>query len=176
MLPPDQQRVPQPITYLPAAAQPYACCRRCRSRSPTCRPLRSRTRAAAGAAADHLHAVRCTAVRVLPPVTQSITYLPYACCRRCRSRSPTCRPLRSPHSNVPKHSLVNHARDFVIEDICAETIRELETLKKIFQHDPTRTPSSGLQVPDIPDLVVLPVFKKNARFLLPFVMIVIAVD
>jgi hypothetical protein len=27
-----------------------------------------------------------------------------------------------------------------------------------------------------PDLVVLPVFKKNARFLLPFVMIVIAVD
>jgi hypothetical protein len=28
----------------------------------------------------------------------------------------------------------------------------------------------------IPDLVVLPVFKKNARFLLPFVMIVIAVD
>ncbi len=37
-------------------------------------------------------------------------------------------------------------RDFVIEDICAETIRELETLRKIFQqHDPTRTPSSGLQ-------------------------------
>ncbi len=67
-------------------------------------------------------------------------------------------------------------RDFVIEDICAETIRELETLGKIFQHDPTRTPSSGLQVPDIPDSVVLPVFKKNARFLLPFVMIVIAVD
>ncbi len=71
-------------------------------------------------------------------------------------------------------------RDFVIEDICAETIRELETLRKIFQqHDPTRTPSSGLQFkssPDIPDLVVLPVFKKNARFLLPFVMIVIAVD
>ena len=39
-------------------------------------------------------------------------------------------------------------RDFVIEDICAETIRELETLRKIFQqHEPTRTPSSGLQVP-----------------------------
>ena len=67
-------------------------------------------------------------------------------------------------------------RDFVIEDICAETIRELETLRKIFQqHEPTRTPSSGLQVQDIPDLVVLPV-KKNDRFLLPFVMIVIAVD
>ncbi len=67
-------------------------------------------------------------------------------------------------------------RDFVIEDICAETIRELETLNKTFQHVPTRTPSSGLQVPDIPDLVVLLIVKKNARFLLPFVMIVIAVD
>ncbi len=67
-------------------------------------------------------------------------------------------------------------RDFVIEDTCAETIRELETLKKYFQHNPTRTPSSRLQVPDIPDLGVLPVFKKNARLLLPFVMIVIAVD
>ncbi len=66
--------------------------------------------------------------------------------------------------------------DFVIEDICAETIRELETLRKYFQ--------LGRQVPgvkfrtmaDIPNLVVLPVFKKNARLLLPFVMIVIAVD
>ena len=41
-------------------------------------------------------------------------------------------------------------RNFVIEDICAETIRELETLGKYFEHEPTRTPSSGLQVPDIP--------------------------
>ncbi len=61
-------------------------------------------------------------------------------------------------------------RDFVIEDICAETIRELEILGKYFEHDPTRKPSTGLQVPDIP------VFEKNARLLLPFVMIVIAVD
>jgi hypothetical protein len=42
----------------------------------------------------------------------------------------------------------------VIEDICAETIRELETLRKhlenIHEHDPTRTTGSGLQVPDIP--------------------------
>ncbi len=43
--------------------------------------------------------------------------------------------------------------NFVIEDIRAETIRELT--------NPTRTPSSGLQVPDIPDLGVLPVFKKK---------------
>ena len=41
-------------------------------------------------------------------------------------------------------------RNFVIEDICAETIRELETLGKHFEHEPTRTPSFGLQVPDIP--------------------------
>ena len=53
-------------------------------------------------------------------------------------------------------------RDFVIEDICVETIRELETLRKYFEHDPTRTPSTGLQVPDIPVFC-------------PFVMIVIAV-
>ena len=41
-------------------------------------------------------------------------------------------------------------RNFVIEDICAEKIRELETLGKYFKHDPTRTPSSGLQFPYIP--------------------------
>jgi hypothetical protein len=67
-------------------------------------------------------------------------------------------------------------RNFVIEDICAGTIRELGTLRKYSRasynsDDRFRASSSGH-----PDLVVLPVFKKNARFLLPFVMIVIAVD
>ncbi len=38
-------------------------------------------------------------------------------------------------------------RNFVIEDICAGTIRELETLRK---YHSTRTTGSGLQVPDIP--------------------------
>ena len=41
-------------------------------------------------------------------------------------------------------------RNFGIEDICAETIRELETLRIFHEHHATRTPSSGLQVPDIP--------------------------
>ena len=41
-------------------------------------------------------------------------------------------------------------RDFVIEDICAETIRELEKLRIFHEHHATRTLSSGLQVPDIP--------------------------
>ena len=59
-------------------------------------------------------------------------------------------------------------RNFVIEDICAGTIREVETLRKysraLFNSDDRfRASSSGH-----PDLA--------ARFHLPFVMIVIAVD
>ncbi len=61
-------------------------------------------------------------------------------------------------------------RNFVIEAICAGTIREVETLRKISRasfnsDDRFRASSSGH-----PDL------ERNARFLLPFVMIVIAVD
>ena len=42
-------------------------------------------------------------------------------------------------------------RNFVIEDICAGTIRELETVRKYSRaHHSTRTTGSGLQVPDIP--------------------------
>ncbi len=44
------------------------------------------------------------------------------------------------------------------------------------RHHLTRTSSSWLQIPDIPDLGVCPSSRKNARLLLPFVMIVIAVD
>ncbi len=60
-------------------------------------------------------------------------------------------------------------REFVIEDICAETIRELETLCNIFSMmmGAMIQLGRGLQVPDIPNLAVLPVSKENARFLLP---------
>jgi hypothetical protein len=39
------------------------------------------------------------------------------------------------------------------------------------RHHLTRTSNSGLQVPDIPDLDVCPSSRKNARLLLPFVII-----